>query len=243
MNHVRARLCILLLLVTMLGGCGIIDYLYLPVPEDTAQELWEAGVDNMNATNYYKAARYFTQLRDRYPFSPYTAQAELALGDALYLNGDYEQAMDAYLEFEMLHPRHEEMPYVLYQIGVSGYKSFTTIDRPQPLVAQGIEYLRRLQETYPQSVYAQQAGEYIKLSREILAKRELFVADFYWKRERYSGAWNRYTYVAENFGDLPEYQEYAKRQAELSYLRFQQQASEMAMRQMEGSWRDYFYWL
>ncbi|TVM15834.1 outer membrane protein assembly factor BamD [Oceanidesulfovibrio indonesiensis] len=243
MNHVRARLLPLLLFVTLLGGCGIIDYMYLPVPEDTAQELWEAGVDHMNQTDYYRAARYFTQLKDRYPFSPYTVQAELALGDALFLNGDYEAAMDAYLEFEMLHPRHEEMPYVLFQIGVSGYKAFTTIDRPQPLVAEGIQYLRRLQETYPDSAYAEEATEYIRLSREILAKRELFVADFYWKRERFNGAWSRYTYVAENFGDLPEYAEYARRQAELSYLRFQQQASENVLRRQHGSWRDYFQWL
>ncbi|MFW5735587.1 MAG: outer membrane protein assembly factor BamD [Oceanidesulfovibrio sp.] len=243
MNHVKAKILPLLLFVTMLGGCGIIDYLYLPVPEDTAQELWEAGVDNMNQTDYYRAARYFTQLKDRYPFSPYTVQAELALGDALFLNGDYEEAMDAYLEFEMLHPRHEEMPYVLYQIGVSGYNSFTTIDRPQPLVAEGIQYLRRLRETYPETAYAEDAAEYIKLSREILAKRELFVADFYWNRKQYNGAWNRYLYVAENYTDLPEYQEYARRQAELSYLRFQQQASESALRQYHGSWRDYFWWL
>ena len=81
------------------------------------------------------------------------------------------------------------------------------------------------------------------LMREILAKRELFVADFYCKRECYGGAWSRYTYVAQNYQDLPEYEEYARRQAELSYLRFQQQTSELAQRLEHGSWRDYFWWL
>ncbi len=243
MKRFLTRLAPALLLASLLTGCGMIDYFYLPVPEDTAQELWEAGVDSMNQTKYFEASRYFTKLKDRYPFSPYTVQAELALGDAYFLNGDYEEAMDAYIDFETLHPRHPEIPYVLYQVGVSGYKAFTTIDRPQPTVVEGLEYLRRLRDTFPETTYAQEAENYIALSREILAKRELFIADFYWRTEQYGGAWNRYTYVVENYADLAELQQYARKQSELSYLRYQKQQSEFAQRQQFGAWQDYFMWL
>lgn len=238
-----------LLLLTLVGGLGvsgcggIVDTLYLPVPEDTAQELWEAGNDAMNATEYYSAANYFTKLKDRFPFSPYTVRAELGLADALFLNKNYLEAMDAYLEFENLHPRHPEIPYVLYQVGRSGLRTFTSIDRPQEPVAQGLEYLERLREQFPTSEYAQEATTLIAECREILAKRELFVADFYFRTERYGGAWRRYQYVSENYTELPELTEYAKSQSELSYLRFQQTLSEDERRKEQGHWKDYFDWL
>ncbi|AGW14256.1 outer membrane protein assembly factor BamD [Megalodesulfovibrio gigas] len=244
--RLRAALFALVVLagVSGLAGCGIIDTLYLPVSEDTAQELWEAGTDAMNATDYYTAAVCFTKLKDRFPFSPYTVKAELALADAYFLDKEYLEAMGAYLEFENLHPRHSEIPYVLFQIGRSGLSTFTSIDLPQQPVAEGMEYLERLVEQHPDSPYAQEAVKLIAECREILCKRELFVADFYFRTEQYGGAWRRYQFVMENFKEQGELVEYAKLQSELSYLRFQQSQSEKFRRKEQGHWKDeYFSWL
>ncbi|GAB7080704.1 outer membrane protein assembly factor BamD [Megalodesulfovibrio paquesii] len=244
--RLRAFVSTALLLATLAGvsACGIIDTVYLPVSEDTAQDLWEAGNDAMNATDYYSAAVFYTKLKDRFPFSPYTVRAELALADAYYLNKDYLEAMGAYLEFENLHPRHEEIPYVLFQIGRSGLATFTSIDRPQQPVAEGQEYLERLVEQHPDSQYAQEAVQLIAECRSILCKRELFVADFYFRTEQFGGAWKRYQYVAENYPELLDLADYARKQSELSYLRFQQAQSEKERRKDQGYWKEeYFYWL
>lgn len=244
MRYTVSRFLGVATLLALLGGCGFIDYFYLPVPEDTAQELWEAGVENMNATKYYTAAQYFSKLIDRYPFSPYTRKAELSLADARYLNGDYSDAMDAYIEFENMHPRDEEIPYVLYQIGVAAYKTFSTIDRPQTRIGQGVEYLSRLLETYPGSQYAPSARDFYARSRRILAEREIFTADFYVRQKNWGGAWNRYNYIAQTFPDLPEIQDYAQKQAEITYLRSQKKDAQDAKDEAKGgTWKKYFKWL
>lgn len=240
------RLCLsitLLATVTLMTGCGVIDYFFLPVPEDTAQELYEIGVDAMAEKDYYVAIEYFTKLKDRYPFSPYTTQAELSLADAFFLDEDYKSAMQAYMDFEAMHPRHEETPYVLYQIGVSAYKGFTAIDRPQNEISQGLQYLYRLRESYPETEYAQAAVDYIEKSRMILAKRELFVADFYWRTSQYGPAWHRYQYVVDNFSDLPDVTAYAQERAEMAYLKNQQGESQEAREEQLGTWKDWFEWL
>lgn len=72
-------------LLLSVSGCGIIDYYFLPKPEDTAQELYEAGVEAMKDKSYDDAAEYFGKLKDRYPFSPFTVKAEVSLGDAYFL--------------------------------------------------------------------------------------------------------------------------------------------------------------
>lgn len=79
-RHLVLAACLLLL-----SGCGIIDYFFLPPPEDTAQELYEGANDAMQEKNYSQAAQYYTKLKDNFPFSPYTVEAELSLGDALSL--------------------------------------------------------------------------------------------------------------------------------------------------------------
>ena len=39
----------------------------------------------MQEKNYSQAAQYYTKLKDNFPFSPYTVEAEVSLGDAFFL--------------------------------------------------------------------------------------------------------------------------------------------------------------
>jgi len=241
--HTTARNVLLALLLLMTSGCGVIDYFLLPPPEDTAQELFEAGQDAMKEKSYSVAADRFTKLKDRYPFSPYTPRAEIALGDAYYLGEDYDKAAEAYREFETLHPRHEYIPYVLYQIGKSYYKQFRSIDIPQAHVADAIEYFNRLEQTYPDSKYAAEAKEYVIKCRRYMAEHEIFVADFYWRAEHYGAAWRRYRFITENFTDLPDVVQYAAKRADLAYLRAQEASSQSERERVQGSWKQWFDWL
>ncbi len=243
MRRTAIRLVLLLPVLFMLNGCGIIDYFYLPPPEDTAQELFEAGNDAMREKDYASATEYFTTLKDRYPFSPYTIEAELSLGDAYFLDEEYMLAVDTYKEFEMLHPRHEAIPYVLFQIGNANLKSFISIDRPQTNIAEAYQYFMRLQEAHPGTEYAAKALEYLHICRKYMAEHEIYVADFYWRTNRYTSAFMRYKTVVEQYADVEEYQEYARERARLSYLKSQEQLTESERERREGSWKDYFKWL
>ena len=56
MNAMMRRFLPLSFLLLFLGGCaGLMDYYFLPPPEDTAQELYEAGRDAMSQKDYYGA--------------------------------------------------------------------------------------------------------------------------------------------------------------------------------------------
>lgn len=227
-------------LLLLLGGCAnLIDYYFLPPAEDTAQELYEAGREAMSQKQYYNAIEYFTKLKDRYPFSPYTPMGTIALGDAYFLTEDYSQAAETYKEFESVHPRNEEIPYVLYQIGVSNFKRSESIDMPQGNLQEALQYFHLLHQTFPDTDYGKEAVEYIRRCRQRLAEHELFIADFYWRTDQYGAAWKRYMYTVENFKDLDEVQEYAKVRAELSYVEYQKTLSEVERRKVQGSWRNW----
>jgi len=68
----RLLALLLLLSLPLVSSCGLIDYYFLPPPDDTAQELFESGMDYMKEKRYANAAEHFIKLKDRYPFSPLT---------------------------------------------------------------------------------------------------------------------------------------------------------------------------
>lgn len=225
-----------ILMLWLVSGCALIDAYFLEPAGDTAVELYEAGIDAMDAKEYEDAQEYFTKLKDRFPFSPYALKAELALGDAYFLDEEYLLALDAYKEFEALHPTHEDIPYVLYQIGNSNYQLFETIDRRQENIKEALEYFYRLRQSYPDTKYAEAAEDLISKSRRILAEHEVFVADFFWRTQQYGPAWKRYQYVVENFSDIQDLRNYARQRAEFSYFEYQKQLSEQERLRIQESW-------
>jgi outer membrane protein assembly factor BamD len=136
-------------LLSMLSGCGIIDWFYLPPGEDTVQELFEAGNDAMREKDYVAASGYFVKLKDTYPFSPYAVEAELSLADCYFLDEEWLMAVDAYKDFESLHPRHQAIPYVLFNIAMANMNGYPSIDRPAEPIVEAYSYFQRLNESYP----------------------------------------------------------------------------------------------
>lgn len=225
------------------SGCGIIDYFFVPTPEETALDLFQAGQEEMAQEDWDDAVEYFTKLRDRFPFSPYTVQAELLLADAHFNDGKYAEALQAYKEFESLHPNDPRIPYVLFQIGMGHYKSMGSIDKPQQQAAVAVEYFGRLIQSYPESEYAGKAKENLPLARRQLAEHELFIADFYWRAGRFGSAWERYSYVAEHYKDIADAAAYAEKRSQLAFLERQQESAEKARTEKYGSWKKWFDWL
>ena len=229
--------------LVMITGCGILDYFFLPPPEDTAQELFENANDAMREKDYVTAAKYFQRIKDNFPFSPYTLEAELSLGDAYYMDEDFPMAADAYKEFEMLHPGHEAIPYVLYQIGMSDLKSFRSIDRPTTMIQEALEYFTRLTESYPGTDEANKAAEQIGKCRELLAEHELYIGDVFWNSGRYGAAWRRYSYILDEFKDVPEVYKHAEEKSVAAYYRYREEQSRQTREKIEGSWKDWFRWM
>jgi outer membrane protein assembly factor BamD len=229
--------------VGALSGCGVIDALFLKPPQDTALELLQAGNMAMEEKDYDQAISYYTRLKDQYPFSPYTSQAELRLADAYFQDKRYAAAENAYKEFESLHPGHDDIAYVLFRIGLSNFNQFKSIDLPQDNVTEAMQYFQRVVEAYPSAPITEKASEYVRKCLRFQAEHEIFVADFYWRTERYLSAWKRYEYVLEHFPMFEDIQEYATTRNRLAYFMYQRQSAESERVAQYGSWKQLFDWL
>ena len=234
---------LLLVLLPLVTSCGLIDYYFLPPPEDTAQELFESGMEYMKDKRYSRASENFLKLKDRYPFSPLTPKAEVALGDAYFLDAKYAEALDAYKEFETLHPSSPQIPYVLFQMGQSNLNQFRTIDLRQDNVKEALDIFYRLEELYPNSEFSKVTKENIYKCRKILAEHEIFVADFFWRTNNFGPAWHRYLFILENYADVVEFKDYVRKRAEYSYYEYQKALSEEERERVQWTWKRMLKWL
>ena len=237
------RFILTALLVTNLSGCGIIDLFYLPVPEETAQELFEAGNDAMRDKDYSAAIEYYTKLKDTYQFSPYTIESELSLADAYFLDEEWAAAIEAYKEFESLHPRHEAIPYVLFNIGMANRNIYRSIDRPITPIEEAYSYFKRISEAYPDSEYADQSRTKMAECRRLMAEHELYIADFYYRMGKYGSAWARYKNLTDHFKDVPDIYEHAEGKGQAAFIKHREAQAKETIEKREGSWKQWFDWL
>jgi outer membrane protein assembly factor BamD len=212
MRHQSKRFVIVFLSMLsfflLLNGCSTVSkWISGEEEEADANELMTEGMDNLDRGYYKSAIEAFQKLTDRYPYSRLAITAELKMADALYLTEEYDQASDAYDEFEKLHPKHKEIPYVIYQKGMCQFKQMTTVDREQGHTVKAKEEFERVISRFPKDIYADRARKNLRKCLIYLAEYEIYVGNFYFKKGLYSAALARYTYALENYPDLGQYSE------------------------------------
>ena len=173
--------------------------------EKTPEELMKEGLRDMKDGFYEGAIEVFQQIKDKYPYSKYVIIAELKIADALFFKGNYDDAYEAYSEFEKLHPVNPNIPYVIYQKGMCHFERVSTVDRDQYHTKKAKEEFERLIRRFPDSEYARIAKWRLRKCYANLAKHELYVADFYFKMKKYKAALQRYRYAIMHYPDVGQY--------------------------------------
>jgi len=202
---------ILLFLVSIsLNGCSLYNRLFGEPEPQTPGALMEKGMESMASGYYQSAIDAFEKIKDRYPYSKYAIVAELKLADALFGKGSYDEAYDAYDEFERLHPTNPKIPYVIYQKGMCHFKQIGSIDRDQSHTIKAKEEFQRLIKRFPDNTYARLAHKRLRDCYIELAEHELYVGKFYYRIKKYKAAKGRFLYILHNYPDLGQYHEALK---------------------------------
>ncbi|MEE8058940.1 MAG: outer membrane protein assembly factor BamD [Pseudomonadales bacterium] len=183
-------------------------------PQDmTEKKLYERAQENINSGGFWTAVKNLQLLEARYPFGPYAEQAQLEIIYAHYRNFEPEAAIAAADRFIRLHPQHPNVDYAYYIKGLTNYDEgegflarFLPTDmtmRDPGAALQSFEDFRQLLYRYPDSAYAPDAKARMIYLRARLARYEINVANYYFKRGAYLAAANRGRYVVENFPQTP----------------------------------------
>jgi len=169
-------------------------------PEVLAQE----GIKDLKKKNYDDAIETFGRVKDRYPYSDQALLAQLKVADAYFFKKKYEEAVQAYREFEKLHPTNKAVAYCIYREGQCFYRQRSTIDRDQTYTQKAIAEFKRLKQKFPTSEYITKADFYLTRCRKDLAEHEFYVAEFYYRTKRYQAAIDRYQALMQDYPEFPK---------------------------------------
>lgn len=163
----------------------------------------------MEDGRYLLATEKLNTIRSQYPYSFFATHAELLQADILFKQESFVEASAAYSIFKDLHPRNEKIDYVIYKLAESYYNQLpSTFDRDLTPANEAIKYYNELLNRYPNSEYVKGSQDKIATCKDLLMKKEKYIADFYFKTEVYDSAKYRYLTILKEFND-PEIKDHA----------------------------------
>jgi outer membrane protein assembly factor BamD len=194
-----------LMLVFAISGCGTVKgWFSSKKPDKPPDILAEEGIKELKKKNYDDAIETFEKVRDRYPYSEQATLAQLKVADAYFYKKKYDEAFQAYREFEKLHPTSKAVPYCIFREGQCCYRQKSTIDRDQTYTQKAIDEFKRLKQKFPNSEYIPKVDHYLARCRNDLAEHEFYVAEFYHRTKRYQAASERYQTLLQDYPDFPK---------------------------------------
>lgn len=209
-----ARVLLVLALVLGLGGCKTVGGWFGAEKEDITEtlgveDLYAESKEKLQRGEWVRAERYYKRLIARFPFGPYTEQSQLELAFAQYKAGKTEDATSTLDRFIRTYPRHPHIDYAYYLKGVVNFDRDVTLftralridlsARDLGAPVQSINDFTEVMRRYPNSRYATDARQRIVHLRNILARHEMGVALYYFRRGAWVSSANRAKYLLETY--------------------------------------------
>jgi outer membrane protein assembly factor BamD len=206
---------VLPLAAALMAGCST------PQADKTAgmspAALYEEAQDEMKSAQWDKAIPLLEKLESRAAGTPLAQQAQIDKAYAHVKANEPVLAVATIERFMRLHPSSPALDYALYLKGLANFNenlgifgSFTGQDlaeRDQKASKESFEAFRELSVRFPDSRYTPDALQRMAYIVQSLAKYEVHVAKYYYKRGAYVAAINRAQTAVTDYRNVPAVEE------------------------------------
>jgi len=199
--HARRFALVSAVLVPLLAACGSTKKAADPDPTASApvEDLYNNGLDALNAKRYPSAQDQFNLVEQNYPYSSWAANAQLMEGYSEYLQNHYTDAIGTLDRFIQLHPAHRDVAYAYYLRSLCYYEQISDIARDQKGTEDAMNALQEVVTRFPDTAYARDAQLKIDLCRDHLAGKEMEIGRWYQQQHLYEAAIGRFQRVVDDF--------------------------------------------
>ena len=173
-----------------------------PPESKVSRDWYDDGVRLTEKKRYQEATGSLAKALTLHRDAALDADIHIALGDAYFLNKDYEDAVETYQEFLRIHPRNSRSDYALFKIGMSYFNQMRSKDRSQEPTRHALEAFEKVLRNYSRSELAGEAREKVVACRSRLAEHELYVGRYYLRTKSYVAALPRFDKVYKEYVDI-----------------------------------------
>ncbi|NWF38732.1 outer membrane protein assembly factor BamD [Mariprofundus sp. NF] len=182
-------------MLLILSGCAS-DEAY---DKAGAEKQYDAAKQKINLGQYNAAAFDLEKFSATFPYSSYATKGELLRIFSSYRGGEYILTETLSNSFIERHPKHKHVDYAKYMLAMSFYMQRTTKEHDQTHNKNAINNFDRLIKEHPASKYAKDVKPRIQKLYNTIGEHELEVGKYYFDRDRYVAAANRFQKVVKEY--------------------------------------------
>tara|TARA_Y100000590_G_scaffold67416_1_gene73261 strand:- start:1543 stop:2379 length:837 start_codon:yes stop_codon:yes gene_type:complete len=226
------NLLVLLLSFLLLFSCSkndVKEVISEPTEKEIAANLYAEGVQALKDGDAYYASRKFKEVESLMPQYAWASKASLMASYADYSRNAYSNAIFGLERHINNYPADENIPYAHYLIAMCYYEQILDEKKDLEPLLKAKEKFEFIMETYPNTDYGTDARFKLDLIIDQLAAKEMSVARFYMKTEKWIPALNRLKVVVDTYDRTIFVEEALHRLVEVYYrLGLEQEAKQAA---------------
>ena len=187
------------------------------VTNKEAIETYQDALNNLRSGNYLYASRKFSKAEGMLPKIEWASKSALMSSYCLYNLNLYDEAVVNLKRFIKVYPASPHISYAYYLIAISYYEQILDEDKDiQPLIISK-KKIEHFIEKFPDTEYAIDLKFKLDLVINQLAAKELSIARYYIKNQKWIAAINRLKVIVEDYDKTIFVEEALHRLVEIYY--------------------------
>ncbi len=180
-------------------------------------EAYNEGLKELNNGDVFFAAKKFNEVELLYPQSEWAPRSTLMAAYSYYSELYYSDAIYELERFLDKYKNHPDTDYAYYLLAICHYNQIVDEKKDLGEINKAREYFNLLIKKYPNTDFSEDARFKLELIKEILASKELYLANYYLEREKWIPAMNRYKKIVNIYDTTIYIEEALFRLVELNY--------------------------
>lgn len=153
----------------------------------------------MNRGKYDAAAKKFEDLDRDHPYSGEARRSMVMAAYAYYRAGKTQEAIATARRYTTMHPGTKEAALAHHIIISAYFDEMVGPNRDQSNARKALAELKTLKARYPDSPYARDAENRMRIAEDSIAAHEMEVGRYYLKRKNYLASINRFKTVVTEY--------------------------------------------
>ena len=180
-------------------------------------EAYNEGLKEFEGGDVFFAVKKFNEVELLYPQSIWAPRSTLMAAYAYYSQLYFNDSIYELERFLKKYTNHPDTDYAYYLLAICHYNQIQSEKRDLGEIIKARDYFTLLVKDYPNTEFAEDANFKLELINEILASKELYLANYYLDREKWIPAMNRYKKIVNEYDTTIFIEEALYRLVELNY--------------------------
>ncbi len=181
-------------------------------------EAYQEGMDYLDEGDALYAAAKFNEAELLFPQSEWAPKSALMAAYAYYSQDYLKDAIAELERFLKVYPRHKNLDYVYYLIGICHYEQIVDEKKDSRSIIETKKYLEIVVNDYPKTSYSLDAKFKLDLIEDILASKEMYIGRYYFEKKKWIAAINRFKRVIDDYETTIYAEEALHRLVEVHYI-------------------------